>query len=231
MEGTPTPQTFRLLGSLHHQVVILVDGDSTHNFIQSGVAKFLTLPSAPTTALRVMVGNGYTLDCDTLSLQVLVSIQGHSFTLDLFLLPICGADIELGVQWLKLLGPITTNYQALTMTFVHMGRKITFRVDAPPLPSSASAHHNKRLAQIQSISALFPITTTPAHPSPSSPPTNIVHTPAQITSVITRYTGIFTEPSQLPPPCNIQHHIHLLLHTTPVNVKTLSISLFPESEN
>ena len=110
MEGTPTPQTFRLLGSLHHQVVILVDGDSTHNFIQSGVAKFLTLPSAPTTALRVMVGNGYTLDCDTLSLQVLVSIQGHSFTLDLFLLPICGADIELGVQWLKLLGPITTNY-------------------------------------------------------------------------------------------------------------------------
>lgn len=110
MEGTPTPQTFRLLGSLHHQVVILVDGDSTHNFIQSGVAKFLTLPSAPTTALRVMVGNGYTLDCDTLSLQVLVSIQGHSFTLDLFLLPICGADIELGVQWLKLLGPIATNY-------------------------------------------------------------------------------------------------------------------------
>lgn len=68
MEGTPAPQIFCLLGSLsHHQVVILVDGGSTHNFIQSRVAKFLTLPSTPTSALRVMVGNDHTLDCDTLS--------------------------------------------------------------------------------------------------------------------------------------------------------------------
>lgn len=52
MEGTPTPQTFRLLGSLQrHQVVILVDGGSTHNFIQSRVAKFLDLPSTQTPPL------------------------------------------------------------------------------------------------------------------------------------------------------------------------------------
>lgn len=122
MEGTLAPQTFRLRGVIrHHQVIILIDGGSTHNFVQSRVAKFLALPATPTSALRVMVGNGHTLDCDTFSPQVPLEIQHHQFTLDLFHLPICGADIVLGVQWLQLLRPITTNYQALTMTFNHLG--------------------------------------------------------------------------------------------------------------
>ena len=53
--------------------------------------------------LCVLVGNNHILDCDTLSLQVSVSIQGHSFTLDLFHLPICGANIVLGVA--QVIGP------------------------------------------------------------------------------------------------------------------------------
>lgn len=64
-------------------MVILVDGGSTHNFIQTRVAKFLALPSSLTATLRVMVGNGHTLDYDTLSSQVPLSIQGHDFRLDL----------------------------------------------------------------------------------------------------------------------------------------------------
>ena len=147
MEGTPAPQTFRLLGTVRrHPVVILVDGGSTHNFIQSRLARFLALSATPTPALRVMVGDGNTLECDTQSLQVPISIQDHTFTLDLFHLPLCGADLVLGVQWLKLLGPITTDYQQLTMTFSHLGRNITLRADAPPSLSPASAHQLKRLA-------------------------------------------------------------------------------------
>lgn len=133
MEGTPALQTFRLLGSLrHHQVVILVDDGSTHNFIQSRVANFLALPITPTSALRVMVGNGHTLDCDTISFQVPLSIKGHDFRLDLYHLPLCGGDIVLGVQWLKFLSPITTDYQNLIMTFFHMGQPIMLSADAPP---------------------------------------------------------------------------------------------------
>lgn len=198
MEGTPAPQTFRLLDSLcHHQVVILVDGGSTHNFIQSRVAKFLTLPTTPTAALKV--GNGHTLDCDTISFQVPLSIQGHDFRLDLYHLPLCGADIVLGVQWLKFLGPITTDYHNLTMTFVHMGQPITLNADAPPIPSAASVHKLKRLAQTQSISALFHISTTPVLPSPPSPSLSI---PPQITSVLDKYPLIFAEPTHLPPSPN-----------------------------
>ncbi|XP_006584232.1 uncharacterized protein [Glycine max] len=230
MEGTPTPQTFRVLGSLKcHQVVILVDGGSTHNFIQSRVAKFLELPSTPTPVLQVMVGNGHTLDCDTLSRQVPVWIQGHEFTLDLHHLPLCGADLVLGVQWLKLLGPITTNYQTLTMTFSHLGQPITLNADAPPTPSSASAHQLKRLTQTQGISALFLLTTTSLQSSPPSSSSPAPISPV-ITSVLNRYSHIFAEPTQLPPPRNIQHHIHLFPQASPINVRPYRYPHYQKTE-
>lgn len=186
MEGTFSPQTFCLLGSIHHQqLVILVDGGSTHNFIQTRMARFLALPSSPTTSLRVMVGNGSTLDCDTVSHQVPFSIQGNSFTLDLFHLPLCGVDIVLGMQWLKLLGPITTDYAALTMTFHYMGHNITLHADAPLTPASVMAHQLKRFAQTQSISALFhiaPVIAQPESSSSSTPPPSSI--PPLITTIL-----------------------------------------------
>lgn len=223
MEGTPAPQTFRLLGQLRrHQVIILIDGGSTHNFIQSRLARFLALSTVPTATLRVMVGNGNTLECNTQSLQVPISIQDHTFTLDLFHLPLCGADLVLGVQWLKQLGPITTDYQRLTMTFSHLGRNITLHADAPPSLSPASAHQLKRLAQTQSISALYHISALPID-TPSSTCTAKLPVPEplppQIVSILERFPAIFAEPSTLPPSRNIQHHIHLLPHTAPINVR------------
>ncbi|XP_006596879.1 uncharacterized protein [Glycine max] len=230
MEGTLVPETFRLLGFLHnHRVVILVDGGSTHNFIQSYVAKFLRPPSSRTPLLRVMVGNGHTLDCDTFSLQVPLSIQGHDFTIDLFQLPLCGAYIVLGMQWLKHLGPITTDYTSLTMTFSNLGQQITLHADAPHTPSPTLAHQLKCLAQTQSISALFHITPIPEHPFPF--PTHIPSSPPpHITSILDRYPTIFAEPTQLPPCCTIQHHIHLFPNTHPINVKPYRYPHFQKSE-
>lgn len=41
----PAPETFRIYGNIaHHQVIILVDGGSTHNFIQARLVAFLHLP-------------------------------------------------------------------------------------------------------------------------------------------------------------------------------------------
>lgn len=72
--------------------------------------------------MRVMIGNGSTLDCDTKCSSVPVTIQGHTFSVDLYTLPIRGANIVLGVQLLKLPGPVTTDYFLLTMTFTYMGQ-------------------------------------------------------------------------------------------------------------
>eukprot|EP00256_Glycine_max_P046828 XP_006600060.2 uncharacterized protein LOC102668776 [Glycine max] len=231
MEGSPTPQTFRLYGSIgHHRVIILVDGESSHNFIQTRIARFLNLPTAPTSPLRVMVGNGHTLDCDTVSPQITLTIQTHPFTLDLLHLPICGADIVLGVQWLKHLGPVTTDFAALTMTFLSLGRPITLIADVPPTPSPASAHQIKRLATTHSISALFHITPLPAqtHTLTSVPPPDSI--PEPIATLLRRYSTFFSEPKHLPPPRTIQHHIHLLPNEPPVNVRPYRYPHYQKTE-
>ena len=65
--GHIAPETLRLLGYIDaHPMVILVDGGSTHNFIQAPLAKLLGLSSQATPLLSVMVGNDQHLNCDQL---------------------------------------------------------------------------------------------------------------------------------------------------------------------
>lgn len=62
-----------------------------------------------------MVGNGIVIACHQICPRTSLQIQGQSFDVDLHVLPISGADIVLDIQWLKQLGPVTTNYDTLTM--------------------------------------------------------------------------------------------------------------------
>jgi len=65
--GHLAPKTLRLLGHLAPQkVVILVNGSSTHNFIQEHLVNQLGLSPQATTPLRVVVGDGHQLDCHLL---------------------------------------------------------------------------------------------------------------------------------------------------------------------
>ena len=110
--------TLRVTSSVQgHKVIILVDGGSTHNFIQDRVAYFLHLTPQPTKQLCVMVGNGTELCCNQVCKAISIIIQGHQFVVDLYVIALGGADIIFGVEWLKTLGPITTDYSVLTMFF------------------------------------------------------------------------------------------------------------------
>lgn len=123
LAGHSAPKTLRLLGSIsNHQVVVLVDGGSTHNFIQQELVVQLNLPCRETPfPLRVMVGNSQQLLCTSLCEMVSLTIQSTQFIVDLHVLPISGANIVLGVQWLKSLGLVLTNYNTLSMQFFYQG--------------------------------------------------------------------------------------------------------------
>jgi len=62
-----------------------------------------------------MVGNGQQLECRWLCEAVTIDLQTTSFTVDLYVLPIVGANIILGVQWLQSLSPVLIDYTTLTM--------------------------------------------------------------------------------------------------------------------
>lgn len=80
-----------------YSVILLVDSGSTHNFIQQQLVTQLGLPCWKTTPLRVMVGNGQQLECNCFCEAVTIDIQTTPFTVDLYVLPIAGANVVLGV--------------------------------------------------------------------------------------------------------------------------------------
>lgn len=174
LPGMRAPETFRVYDTVHrHQLTILVDGGSTYNFVQLRVAKFLSLPLTPVTLLPVMVGDDGVIHCTRRYPQVTIDIQGHQFTTDLFGLPLSGADLVLGVQWLQGLGPITTDYTSLSMTFTHMGLPVHLIADVPITPPSASAHQLRHMLQTQAVAALLLL--SPLLIPPPYSPTTIHH--------------------------------------------------------
>ena len=108
-----------------------------------------------------MVGDGGVIHCDRRYPQVTITIQGHQFTTDLFGLPLSGADLVLGVQWLRALGPVTTDYTTLPMSFTHMGLPIQIIADVPVTPPSASAHQLRRMLQSSNAGRRGPVSVRP----------------------------------------------------------------------
>lgn len=91
------------------------------------MAEHLNLPVQPSPHLRVTVGNGDSLSCAGTCLQVPLRLDDATFNVDLMLLPIYGADLVLGVQWMASLGPIIFDYNNLWMEFTMGDTRIQFQ--------------------------------------------------------------------------------------------------------
>ena len=101
-----------------------MDKGSTHNFIQTRIAQNLGLPIQPSPHLNVTVGNGDSLRCMGLCSQVPLHLAQTYFLVDFYLLPIYGADLVLGVQWLADLGEVLFEYKKLYMKFTYHGAQV-----------------------------------------------------------------------------------------------------------
>ena len=62
--GWTVPKTMRIAARIGaHDVVVLIDSGSTHNFISERMANLLRLPMVPTESFTVRVANGENLRC------------------------------------------------------------------------------------------------------------------------------------------------------------------------
>ncbi|VFQ63810.1 unnamed protein product [Cuscuta campestris] len=101
LAGSPSPRALKLVGSVNtHEVNVLLDSGSTHNFVHPSVAERLALVLHPVPPFRVYVGNGDSLRCAYSCPRTPLLLQGTLFEVDLYLLEIHGPDVVLGVQWL-----------------------------------------------------------------------------------------------------------------------------------
>lgn len=64
LTGWTAAKTMRVTAKIGHcEVVVLIDSDSTHNFISDKVAALLHLPVIPSEPFNVRVANGQPLKC------------------------------------------------------------------------------------------------------------------------------------------------------------------------
>jgi len=118
--GHSLPQTLRALGQIkQHPIFVLTYSGNTHNFVQDHVAKQLGLSLELAHSFRVLVANGEQLPWCSFYPQISLQLDSHNFLVDLFVLPLSGGELVLGVQWLKKLGLILSDFEQLTMRFVN----------------------------------------------------------------------------------------------------------------
>jgi len=171
LSGYLALEALRLTGLIFgHHVTVLVDGGSTHNFVQPQVATQLGLPCRQAESpLRVMVGNDQYLECTNHCEDVSVVIQDTYFTLHLYILPISGANIVFSVQWLKTLGPVLTNYNTLAMQFFYQDCLVVLQGEHETQSGRLTHNQLRRICHHQSNTSYFHITMLT---DPLSSPTN-----------------------------------------------------------
>lgn len=218
MLGHTSPKTLRLSGTIrNHNITILIDSSSTHNFIQERIVHFLNLPISNSNQFQVIIGNGDTLSCHTQCLNGPVLLSNKLFTIDFFILPISGVDLVLGVQWLKTLSPIITDYSTIQVEFTWHNEKVILQGLSDSHIHEVSSNQLQRLLHTNSISEYYKLQLQNNSELNTSDPLNISPT---ILPLITTYDILFQEPKQLPPTRQFNHCIHLEHGHGPVNVRS-----------
>src|SRR3954463_4987346 len=133
------PQTMLLPVTLHgEQLVALLDTGSTHNFLPEATMRRLAIPTTGGERLRITVANGDRLQCHGLARNVPITIGGEHFSITSAGIDLGCFDFILGVDFLRTLGPILWDFDALTMSFWRQGRQVQWRgvggtTPTPPL--------------------------------------------------------------------------------------------------
>ncbi|MCI35326.1 retrotransposon protein, partial [Trifolium medium] len=136
-------------------------------------------------------GNGNEIECHQICPKVQIHIQSHIFVVDVHVLPLSGADIVLGVQWMKSLGPIMTDYNDLTMKFIQQGKIVELRGNRDGGLHLMTASQVRRLLHTDGVSALFHIQVI----DPEPPSTQMVE--SRLQSLLHRYDSLFQSPTSL----------------------------------
>lgn len=72
--------------------------------------------------------------------QLTVQVHGQELSVPVYLLPVVGADLALGLPWLATLGPHVADYAAKILIFFQQGKLISLQGDKSVSPDQAQFH-------------------------------------------------------------------------------------------
>ena len=106
---------------------MLIDNDSTHNFIHCKLAKFLNCFIYPTPNFQVMIAYEGTINCSGKFHKINLTIGEYVVNTQIISIPMGGVDVVLGVQWSQSLRLVAFNFQELFMKFSLEGKEFELR--------------------------------------------------------------------------------------------------------
>ncbi|GJT42858.1 retrotransposable element Tf2 [Tanacetum coccineum] len=223
MHGVQTYRTMRIKVIVgKHNIHILVDCGSTHNFVDLAVAKKLGCKIKSTCPLPVIVGDGYNIATSSECKQFHWNLQGVDFWFDVMMLPLGGCEKVLGIQWLSTLGDIKCNFKDLRMEFVYKRMKMVLRGTPKSnlewITNSKQAKMLKQNSQPEYSSMQLCV-----FPGPEISLMRLegisTEVKPELQSMIQEFKEVFFVLTVLPPNRPCDHKIPLLEGTNPVNVR------------
>lgn len=160
----------------------------------------------------------------------------------MFLLPIYGADIVLGVEWLATLGRIVFNYDEIYMEFHHQNSTVILHgLTEPSRIAQLNLSQMQKTTKTGAIATLLQLTvscqpvsiTTPSNskiPGLQQNSSRSLRESSLLNSLLQEFKPVFDKPSGLPPIRGTEHHIPLLPGTKTVNVCPYRYPHFQKSE-
>nr|GEW10654.1 hypothetical protein [Tanacetum cinerariifolium] len=193
-----------------YEVVVLIDGGATHNYLSVRLVKPLGLRIMGKRETGITLGNGKTEN----SPGICRGVHGHMVIEDFYSMELGSTDVILGVKWLRQLGETRVNWKELTMSFQIGDDRVTLRGEPGLRRTEASLQSLARA--IPDISETYLIALTRAEDT--STMVTSAH-PAALASLLTNYSDIFVLPTGLPPQRDHEHAIVLKSGTEPINVR------------
>ena len=174
----------------------LLDTGSAHNFVAGQTMRRLGLVPAGGEHLRITVASGDRMPCEGITSNVPVRIYDEDFAINCVALNLGGFDFIIGFDFIRTLGPILWDCEALTLSFWRNGRWVVWQgVDGTTTPPPAAAA--QLLATVSPPDSRLPL----------------------LDALLLQHAAVFEEPTGLPPARPYDHHNHLLPGTDPVAVR------------
>lgn len=229
--GTQAPQTMRVHGWIVRQPIqILVDSGSTHNFLNSQVARKAGVTPSEGGCFEVAVANGEKLRSSGRCRGVGMKLQGVPILVDLYLIPLVGCDAVLGAQWLSTLGPIMWDFSKLHMRFNLGGEEVSLQGLSIAEDQLVGGEEMQRELRKQGEGALLQIFSMHASKGNSLTCTQYSDDKSQMATLLKAYTDIFKEPKSLPPHRSHDHQIPLIPGSGPISVRPYRYPHFQKNE-
>eukprot|EP00253_Pinus_taeda_P028905 PITA_28905 len=218
--GITTPQTIKIEGQIKKKkVIVLIDSGSTHNSIHCKVAKESNCFLYPAPECQVMVANGGTINFSGKCHNIKLSMGEYGLTSPMLSIPMGGADVVLGVQWLQSLGTIAFNFQELFIKFSTEGKEVELRGIAGKPGKIISSNVMTKLLKKDQGGVIAQLCSLDVSTSESS-----------ISPDLQKFSKVFETPKSLPPIRDHDHAIHLIPGSVPPNIRPYRYPYAQKSE-